>query len=299
LSPRVAPKDPFFGCIMTFPQPACAGTIRRLFAGVALSLGVAAASGQQPVPVRPAEEPPPLLEDAFNKMIDNQGHWAFTQVQTLTGFTAALGRETVFRFDPSKPYAGQLAPLKVEGHDPTDRERREFREIGERMAKRRAEDKRDTTRHTGDELKINLNSRIVTPDLLHATVVNEDATSVTYAVPLREKGAAGTSAFEGFEVTARISKQRREFEHATFRQRAPMRVDVVAKVSDAVIDCEFAPADPAFPAVIMVEHEQATVRILFVKRVLRVEVRRSTFERVTPYDQRFGVRVGPLRTLDF
>ena len=232
-------------------------------------------------------------------MIENQGHWAFTQVQTISGFTAGLSRETIFRFDPSKPYPEQLVPQKVEGKDPTDGDRKEFREIGERMARRRAEEKKETTRHTGDELRINLNSRIVTPDLLHAVLVSEDATSVTYAVPLREKGAHGSSAFEGFQVTARINRQRHEFEHATFRQRTPMRVDVVAKVSDAVIECEFASADPAYPAVIMVEHEQATVRILFVKRILRVEVRRSGFARVTPYDERFGVRVGPLRTLDF
>jgi hypothetical protein len=271
--------------------------LRWLWAGAALAFAPLALAAEGPAP--PPGEPPTLLEDAFNKLMENQGHWAFTQVQTVSGFTAALGRETIFRVDPSKPYPEQFSPLTVEGRPPTDGEREEFRDLGERIAKRRLRDKRDTPRHTGDELQINLNSRIVIPDLLHAAVVAETETSVTYAVPLREKGEGSSSPFDGFQVTARVSKPRREFEHATFRQRSAMRVAVVARVSDAVIDCDFGPADPAFPAVIMTEHEEATVRILFVKRRLKVEVRRDGFARVTPYDDRFGVKVGPLRSVDF
>jgi hypothetical protein len=272
-----------------------------LLAGMALMAALTrpAVGGDLPALAGAPPAAPGLLEDAFNKLMENQGHWAYTQAQTLSGVTAALERETVFRFDPSKVYAEQFAPLTVEGRPPTARERDEFRDIGERVAKRRLREKRDTDRHTGDELQLNLNFKIVTPDLAKATVVGETTTSVTYAVPLREKGAGGGPAFDQFQVTARVNKQRHEFEHATFRQRTPMRVDVVAKVSDAVIDCEFTPVDPAFPAVITSESEQATVRLLFVKRVLKVEVRRTGFARVTPYDDRFGVKVGPLRTIEF
>jgi hypothetical protein len=277
------------------------GVSRGLLAGMALIAALARPAAGGDLPPAPGAPPaaPALLEDAFNKLMENQGHWAYTQAQTLSGVTAALGRETVFRFDPSKVYAEQFAPLTVEGRPPTTRERDEFRDIGERVAKHRLREKRETDRHTGDELQLNLNFKIVTPDLAKATVVGETATSVTYAVPLREKGSAGGPAFDQFQVTARVNKQRHEFEHATFRQRTPMRVDVVAKVSDAVIDCDFAPVDPAFPAVITNESEQATVRLLFVKRVLKVEVRRNGFARVTPYDDRFGVKVGPLRTIEF
>jgi hypothetical protein len=242
---------------------------------------------------------PALLADAFKKLMDNQGHWAFTQTQAVSGLTAALGRDTVLKVDPSRIYAEQFTPLTVEGRPPTAGERDEFKALGERIAKRRLREKQESSAGAGDELKIHLNSQVVTPDLAHASVASENAGSVTYVIPLRSRGSAGSSAFDQFEVTARVNKQRREFEHATFRQRSTMRVEMVAKVSDAVIDCEFTSVDPAYPSVITRETEQATVRILFVRRVVGFAMRREGFRRVTPYDERFGVKVGPLRTLEF
>ncbi len=231
--------------------------------------------------------------------MDNQGHWAFTQTQAVSGLTAALGRDTVLRIDPSRIYAEQFKPVAVEGRPPTTRELDDFRALGEQIAKRRLREKQEANGPAGDELKIHFNSKVVTPDLAHATVWSEDAGSVSYAIPLRAKGDSRDSAFDQFEVTARVNKRRREFEHATFRQRTPMRVEMVAKVSDTVIDCEFSSVDPAYPSVITKETEHATVRILFVRRVVGFAMRRGGFTRVTPYDERFGVKVGPLRTLEF
>ncbi len=242
---------------------------------------------------------PALLADAFRKLMDNQGHWAFTQTQAVSGLTAALGRDTVLKVDPSRIYAEQFTPMAVEGRPPTAGERDEFKALGERIAQRRLREKQESRGGAGDELQIHLNSKVVTPDLAHASVASESAGSITYVIPLRARGSAGSSAFDQFEVTARVNKQRREFEHATFRQRSPMRVEMVAKVSDAVIDCEFSSVDPAYPSVITRETEQATVRILFVRRVVGFAMRRDGFRRVTPYDERFGVKVGPLRTLEF
>jgi len=258
----------------------------------------AAAGGDAPEPP-PAAKPPSLLADAFDKLMNNQGHWAYTQSQVVDGLTAKLAKETEFRVDPSLPYPEQFKPLVVEGEPPTPDKVEEFRGIGERVAKRRLRDVRESTEHTGDELRISLNLQVVTPDLAHATVLREDANSVTYEVPLRTTGSTGESAFDAFQVTVRVNRQRREFEHAAFQQRAPMRVDLVARVSDSEIDFDFTPVDPKFPAVITRESQQATVRILFVKRLLKIEVKRSDFTRVTPYDERFGVKIGPIRTIQF
>jgi hypothetical protein len=231
--------------------------------------------------------------------MENQGRWAYTQTQAFFGLTESLKRDTVLRVDPSRTYTEQFKPLMIEGAPPTSEKLDEFRGIGERVAKRRLRQERESKEHSGDELQLSLNFQVVTPDLAHATVLAEDAGSVTYEVPLRTKGNGGGSVFDAFQVTARVNKRRREFEHATFRQRAPMRVDVVAKVSEAEIDCEFTPVDPAFPAVITRETQQATVRVLFVKRLLKFEMRRGDFRHVTPYDERFGVKLGPIRTIQF
>ena len=209
----------------------CGRLLRHLFGGAALSLGIAAASGQPAAPAQPRLRP---AAPARGRLQQDDREPGALGLHPGSDHNGLHRRPRPANGDPVRPVQALCRTAGsapgVEGRAPSDGDKREFREIGERMAKRRAEDKRDTRQHTGDELKINLNSRIVTPDLLHATVVSEDATSVTYAVPLRERGASGSSAFEAFQVTARISKQRHEFEHATFRQRTPMRVDLVAKV---------------------------------------------------------------------
>ncbi len=274
-------------------------TLRRIPLAALAGLWLqAAARGQSPPGAVARAAAPSLLSDAFNKLMDNQGHWAFTQTQAFEGLTAKLKRETVLRFDPSRTYAEQFKPLLVEGEQPTPGDLEEFRGIGERLAKRRLREERETSERRGDELQISLNFRTVTPDLARASVVSEDEKSVTYEVPLRAKDDDG-GAFDKFQVTARVNRQRREFEHATIRQRAPMRVDLVARVSDAEIDCVFTSVDPKFPSVITEEKQQATVRILFVRRVLKFALKRSDFKHVTPYDERFGVKLGPIRTIQF
>ncbi len=271
---------------------------------MALWMSLAAAAGpwvhlaaEDQVPPVPAAVPPALLGDAFDKLMENQGHWAYTQTHVVEGLTARLKRETVLRVDPSRPYAEQIKPLSIGGEPPTPAELEEFRGIGERAARRRLREERESKAHSGDELQISLNFQVVTPDLAHATVVAQDEGSVTYVVPLRTKG--GGSPFDAFQVTARVNRRRREFEHATIRQRAPMRVELIARVSDSEIECDFTPVDPNYPAVITRETQRATVTILFVKRLLKLEMKRTDFRRVTPYDERFGVKVGPIRTLQF
>lgn len=284
--------------------PRCHGPVRAalrcfLLAASAVPLPGPGLPGQ-PVPGTPAPAaPPPLLADAFNKLMENQGHWAYTQAQSVAGLTAGMKRETVLRVDPSRPYAEQFRPLVFEGEPPTAQKLEEFRALGERAARRRLRDERRSPEHSGDELQISLNFQVVTPDLAHAVEVTEDGRSVTYDVPLRKRGSGGGSAFPMFQVTARVNRQRREFEHATIRQRTPMRLELAARVTDAEIDCEFTPVDPNFPSVITGETQRASVRILFVKRELSFEMRRSDFRRVTPYDDRFGVKVGPIRTIQF
>jgi hypothetical protein len=272
---------------------------RTLLAALARSWLAPTVPGEAPPEPAVAAATPSLLGDAFNKLMDNQGRWAYTQTQEIGGLTAKLGRETVLKVDPSKAYTEQFKPIKIEGEPPTREKLEEFRGIGERVARRRLRDERESDGHTGDELRIRLNFRTVTPDLEHATVVAEDVRSVTYGVPLRTTDSGGGSAFGLFQATARVNKQRREFEHVTFRQQEPMRVELVARVSDAQIECEFKPVDPNFPAVITKETQRATVRILFVKRVLSFEMERNGFRRVAPYDERFGVKFGPIRTIQF
>jgi hypothetical protein len=245
-----------------------------------------------------ALEPPRLLGDAFEKLVENQGHWSFRESESLQGLSRKAKGETILLIDPSKPYAEQFSPIQVEGRPPSAGERSDFRELGARVAKQRMREQREPGADPGGTLRIRINSQEVTPDIEHATVQAEDAEGVTYRVPLRTS-AGGGSAFDTFQLTARVNRARREFEHATIRQSHPMRIALVFSVADAVIDLDFAPVDPKYPSVITRIEQTATVGLIFIRRPISFEMLRSGFRRVAPYDERFGVKIGPLRTIDF
>jgi hypothetical protein len=245
-----------------------------------------------------ADAPPQLLGDAFDKLLANQGRWSYTESEILSGIPGNATGETIFLVDPSKPYAEQYKPVQVEGRPPGDGDRSRFRGLGERVAERRRREQEESSAHPGDRLRIRVNFHVVTPDLAHAAVLAEDAEGVTYRVPLRTS-AGGGSSFDTFQLEVRVGKARREFEHATIRQRQPMRIAFVVSVADAAIDLDFSPVDPRFPAVVTHIAQSAKVHFVFFRRVVTFEMRRSGFRRVTPYDERFGVKIGPLRTIDF
>jgi len=56
--------------------------------------------------------------------------------------------------------------------------------------------------------------------------------------------------------------------------------------------------DDAGPAIAKVE-ASGSATVMFVPFGGRAEAMRSEFKRVTPYDDRFVVKPGPLRTIDF
>jgi hypothetical protein len=242
---------------------------------------------------------PALLEDAFNKLMANQGHWAYRESRLLAGLPGAASGLTVLLVDPSKDYPEQYLPLEVEGQAPTHRDLEQFQRTGERVAKRRQKEQDESRGLPGDTLKIRINFRVIMPDLARATVIEADERTITFNVPLRAERGAGGSDYDQFQVTARVSRERREFVHATIRQRQPIRIALVAKVSDSVIDLDFATIDPRFPSVITTATQRGTLGFLFMKRVVTFELRRGEFRHVTPYDERFGVKLGPLRTVEF
>jgi hypothetical protein len=79
-----------------------------------------------------------------------------------------------------------------------------------------------------------------------------------------------------------------------------MRVKLIAKVTDSLIDFEFSTPDPLHPSVLTRAIAEGHVRILFGKEhAMRSEMVRSVLRHVTPYDERFGVKMGPTRTIEF
>jgi len=268
-----------------------------VWAGVSLS--PLAAFGADPAEAAPAAKPPSLLDEAFNKWMNDQGRWAYTESQRVTGFNQQPKGETLLRVDPSQTYPEQFKPFKVEGQEPTEKQVQQYRGRGEWLARRRKQAEDDAREHSADEIKLNLNGQVVMPDLKHATVLTEDEKSVTYEVPLHKSEKDGGQVFDKFQLSVRVNKQRRDFERATIRQRTSMRVQLVIKVTETELEFEFTSVDPRFPSTITKETQHATIGVLFVKRVVSAEVTRTDLKHVTPYDERFGVKFGPIRTIQF
>jgi hypothetical protein len=255
----------------------------------------------------PSTSRPALLNDAFNALLNDQGRWAYieTRIGTVDG---KVGGETVYRIDPSLPYAEQNQPLKIRGKTPTEKQVKEAAQRAETAAKRRLEHRQkdaeanptseNPTAHRSAEVKLSVVGRIVTPDLDHAKVVQDNPTSVTYEIPLRAEGKT-SSLFDQFELTAQVGKESHQFERAVIRQRSSMRVALIAKLSETVFVFEFTRPDPRFSSVATKFTSDAHFKVLFGKEHIRhSESVRTELQRVTPYDERFGVKIGPTRTLE-
>src|ERR1019366_2345963 len=79
---------------------------------------------------------PPLLLDALGLVARNFDRWAYTETRIVTDEHGVPKAESVLRFDPSKPYAEQYRPLKIEGRPPTERQLKDYRRRGEKRGEK-------------------------------------------------------------------------------------------------------------------------------------------------------------------
>jgi hypothetical protein len=265
---------------------------------VFIALTGLSARAAEPVTPAPSAEVPPLLMDALEKVAMNFDRWAYTETQMMTDEHGVPQPETVIRFDPSKPYAEQYQVLKFKGKPPTEKAIKEFRKRGEKrgekFAKQEAEGKAP-----GSELpRFKMGGSTASIDLVHATVVSENADSVTFEVPLRNDGH-GTLPVEKFQLFARVNRATHAFENVSLKVRSAFRVKLVMKVKSGEGSIDFATVAPEHDPLPVRMSGDATASILFVKFGGGFEAKRVDFVRVKPYGERFGVKIGPLKALDF
>ncbi|MSU23662.1 MAG: hypothetical protein EXS32_07550 [Opitutus sp.] len=242
-------------------------------------------------PPAAAPKVPPLLAAALEKLAQHTDRWAYTQTTIEKDTNGKTKHETVVRFDPSLPYAQQYRPLKVDGQEPGPSDLTKLRRQGEKRGARLEREERDgpdPKRKTVGELM----------DLERATVAEENAGSVTFAVPLKQEG---NNRFppEKFLVTARVNKERGAFENVAVKLREPMREKIVLKIKSGEGSVEFSSVDPKHPPQMTVIRGAASASILFVPFGRAYELKREDFKRVKPYGDRFEVKIGPLKALDF
>jgi hypothetical protein len=226
-------------------------------------------------------EVPPLLEEAFRKFTENVERWAYTETIVRTDMRGNPEGETVVRFDPSKPYAEQIQPLKIEGRTPTPAEAERFRKRRERRQQR------EESQTLG---------RLILPD--QVTLLFENAETVTYEIGLRRTGNRRLPP-DKFQVLVRLNKVRREFENITVRVREPFRVALVASVKSGRATLDFTSVSPEHPAPLGSIKAEGMGSMLLVRLTGNYELRRTDLRRVKPYSDNFTTSVGDLRVLDF
>jgi hypothetical protein len=273
--------------------------MRRWFSLFALLLIVAVrsrAADAAPVPAEPTI--PPLLLAALTKLSQDFDRWAYTETRNSTDRKGKPRGETIVRFDPSKPYEEQFTPVKVNGHEPTEKERADYRKRGVKRGEQLTKDETEGKTPAGEFGRFKLNDGTAAIDLARATVESETATTTTYNVPLR-RDAKTTLPVEKIELIARLNKERQALENVSLRLKDSFRMKLVVNVKAGAGSIDFTVVDPKHVPVMSAASGEGTVSVMFVKFGGAFDVKRTEFQRVKPYSERFGVKIGPMKALDF
>jgi len=62
---------------------------------------------------------------------------------------------------------------------------------------------------------------------------------------------------------------------------------------------DFSVVDPKHMPVFSAAKGEGTISVMFVKFGGAFDVKRTEFQRVKPYSEKFGVKIGPMKALDF
>ena len=227
-------------------------------------------------------EPPALLGDAIKKWIADEDHWAYTQRQRVRDRTKPVV-ERVERYDPSQPDDQQWQLLEIDGKAPTADEIAAWRRRKGKEVKRRNE------RPLADYF-----------DFDHATVAGETAESVRYDVPLH-KEAYRRVPLDKIQVSVTVNKARRELESLAAGLKDPFRMALgAAKVTDFGLDIHFRTIDAKYASQPDLIKASGSARVVFFFKISGdAEMTWSDFKRVKPFKERFDVKIGDLKALDF
>jgi hypothetical protein len=226
------------------------------------------------------------------KVARDMSRWAYTETTLIKDEKGKVKQDKIVRHDPSKPYADQDVPSRIDGKPPTEAQLKEYRSRGEKRGRRI-----ERGEQTGRE---NISGQSVGElvDLPAALVVGDDGARLIYELPLRR---VGNTRFppEKFQVLVRVAREGHRLEQAAVKLREPMRTKLVVKVSSGEASADFTTIDPKFGPAMTAVRGNASVSILFFHIGGSGEMTRTALKHVRPFAERFEVQIGPLKALDF
>jgi hypothetical protein len=233
-----------------------------------------------------------MLNEVLHKTAGDYHRWAYTEHRVMRDNKGRVKSDTLVRFDPSKPYAEQWSPIKIDGEEPSDRERAKYRRRGEKSASPESSagmpDPDNRRRRSLGELI----------DVMKSSVASETPAQLVFEVPLLK---VGNERFppEKFLVLARVNKHERQLENVSVRLRDSFRSKLVVKVKSGEGSLDFATVDPKYPPALVAIEGDAVASVLFVSVGGSMQLKRTELKHVKPFDERFDVQIGTLKAIDF
>jgi hypothetical protein len=233
-----------------------------------------------------------LLNDVLHQTAADFSRWAYTEHRIMRDDKGRVKSDTLLRYDPSKPYAEQWTPLKLDGKDPTERDRARYRRRGEKNA---SAEQMGGVPNPDNRRRRSLGELI---DVMKSSIASETATQLVYEVPLLK---IGNERFppEKFLVLARVNKDGPRLENVSVRLRDSFRSKLVVKVKAGEGSLDFATVDPKFPPTLVGIQGSAVASILFINIGGTMALKRTELKHVKPFDERFDVQIGTLKAIDF
>ena len=233
------------------------------------------------VPLR--AETPALLSKAIQKLIADEDHWAYTETTLKFDRTGKpSGGPTVERYDPSKPMSEEWRLIRYLGHAPTPDELRMWRYQKEKDMRRHGE------KTLGDVL-----------DLDHASLSSETAAAATFHVPIL-KGASSRFPADKLEVFMNVDKRLGALTSFALRPKEPFRIAGVVKVESGDLEGRLDIVKANTTPALVWWKGTGKFRVLGIIPIgMGREATYADFKRVTPYNERFEVKIGDLKALNF
>lgn len=233
-----------------------------------------------------------LLNDVLHKTAGDFHRWAYTEHRMMRDDKGRVKSEVLLRYDPSKPYAEQWTPIKIDGKEPSEREKSKYRRRGEKSG---PAGQFSATPYPDNRRRRSLGELI---DVAKSSIASETPAHLIFEVPLLK---IGNERFppENFLVLARVKKEGALLENVAVRLRESFRSKLVVKVKSGEGSLDFAPVDTKYPPTLVGIEGDAVASVLFISIGGSMELRRTELKHVKPFDERFDVQIGTLKAIDF
>jgi len=274
-------------------------TVMRLFLAALAWLGLSAGLRAADAGRAATADEIALFKDAIKNTEQDPDRWAYTE-STVNQFSKERTKgETVVRVDPSKPYAEQFTPLKIDGKSPTEKQLKKYRERGEKRGEQLARmEAAQTAADPGKPVPApaKKKEKSLKLDTDHPQVVSDDGVTILFQVPMIDHGTGVP--VDRIEVRVVVAKAARHIRHASLRVLESFRLKLIAKVKAGEASIDFTVVDPNYGPVMTAATGSFGASLLFVPVNGTFASTRTDWKRVKPYNERFGVKIGPLKALD-